>query len=172
MLLRYLKHSLEKGSVHYGFDEIEIRLEDIDNFDWELTNLENEYGISFPKALKKESKLAIKRKLVDELILELEKVDRWVLVDGKYKVTNESPGTYRLTYEHPINKYLTNLPQGKVQIVCYLEKSLVESDYKAYFAVMASKRKAIPLTIFGKVQQQIDREAGEWQLEISPSAIY
>lgn len=173
MFLRYQRHILENNVVRYGFDEIEIRLEEISKFEDEVSDLEDKYDVSFSEEVKEGKKQEIKRKLVDEFLAELEKVDQFVLVEGKYSITYENNKQFRLTYEHPINEHLTYMPQEpKVLIVCFLNKDDLESRYRTQLERMASKGAAIPVNIFGKVFMPIDRGTNNWELIIIPFAIY
>ena len=70
---------------------------------------------------------------------------------------------------HPVNKFL--FPgEEEVKIMFSLPVESIQQKYTGNYA--RSEGRLIPLRVFGKVWQPIDRNAGVWDLQITPLAVY
>lgn len=172
MFVRYQRHIIENVNAKYGFDEIAIKLERVSKFESDLVKLCEHFSVSVPNDFIKAKKEEIKRTLVESALADLEEIDQFVILAGKYKVSPDGEKVYKFTYDHPINAYLTHMPDTHVQISCFLEKNRIEDSYKPHIMRIAQKNQVIPAKIFGKVLQPIDRKSKNWELQVVPFAIY
>jgi hypothetical protein len=171
--LRYQRFLLQENKVNYGFDEIEIQLELLDRFKDDIEALSKKYyDVPFSNELIEEKKNQIKDKLVKEALTQLEKINQYVLLSGKYVAVKDKNNNYRLIYDHPINEHLQQFPKVKVQITALLERELIQKSFQVQLQTMSEKSNKIPLKIFGKVLQPLDTNSDVWELIIVPFAIY
>ena len=76
---------------------------------------------------------------------------------------------YKLTYLHPVSEYVIG-QKANVTISAIVRKDSIEPQVAGNYA--QSVGRAIPLKIYGKVWQPLDRGLDIWELQITPLAIY
>lgn len=169
--LRYQKRLVADGSIRLGLDALDVRLEKVNDLEADIARLGKEYSVSFPADLIELKKDEIKKQLGEPALADLENGERLVLLSGLYTVQSVD-ADYKLTYEHPITAYLPAALGAKIQIECLVPKERIEPKYSAEMRRVASEGTTIPMNIFGRVFQPVDRARKVWSLRVVPFAVY
>jgi len=168
MFLRYQRETIKSGQVQLGLEEVEIELSQLHSFDRAITSIQKRYEFKIDDGLIKSHHIYLKEKAAERTLQKLEQASGWILVEGKFIISNEGE-FYKCSYSHPINEYLSN------QIIPISISVLIPiKDIEPHIAgnYRQSIGRMIPMNIYGKVWQPIDRENSIWDLQLTPLAIY
>jgi len=91
------------------------------------------------------------------------------LVEGKFKIIDQSDEFYKCVFEHPMNEYLGE-GEKNVTISINLNKKSLKSNIARNYE--QSIGKYIPIKVYGKVWQPLDKSQDVWELHITPLAVY
>jgi hypothetical protein len=146
----------------------DIELTELNTFDELVEDLESSFGFNIDKAMLNSQRAKLREKAAEKTLSKLERATGWVLVEGKFQI-EDRVDFYKCTYTHPVNQYLSN-QAFPVTISVLIPKTSLKEHIKANYA--QSIDKSIPLTIYGKVWQPVDRKANIWDLQLTSLAIY
>ncbi len=169
MFRRYQRETIKNNQVTLGLELVEVDLSDLNAFTKLVSELDTKFGLKIDESKISSQNTDLKSKATEKTLVRLENAAGPVLIEGKFKILNQSDDYYKCVYEHPVNEYLVGV--GKtITISLILKKSSLESNISGNYA--QSLGQAIPLKVYGKVWQPIDRKADVWELQITPLAVY
>lgn len=169
MFRRYQRETIKNDQVTLGIELVDVDLSDLTEFDEAVTELNTKFGFEIEKAKIEGQRAALKKKAAEKTLVRLENVTGTVLIEGKFKITTTPDNFYRCIYDHPVNEYISG--EGKnVAISIILRTDSIEPSISGNYS--QSIGKTIPLRVYGKVWQPIDRKADIWDLQITPIAVY
>jgi hypothetical protein len=111
----------------------------------------------------------LREKAAETMLRKLENATGWVLIEGKFKIDKIDGGMYRCIYTHPVNEYFAK-GDAPFTISFTIAATEIETRYVGNYA--QSVGRLIPLRVYGKVWQPINRLTQTADLEITPLAIY
>ena len=168
MFLRYQRETIKSAQVTLGLEEVDIELNDLDAFDDAIENLRKRFGFEVEESVLNRQKILLKERAAERTLTKLERATGLVLVEGRFKILRQD-NLYRCIFEHPVTDYLSNQSAPIVISVIISEDSL-EPSIKGNYA--DSVGRLIPLSIYGRVWEPIDRKTGITELRLTPFAIY
>jgi hypothetical protein len=168
MFVRYQRETIKKGQVTIGLEEVDIELNDLQEFDDAVGELAKKFSLLLAPELVDNTRASLKQKAAERTLVRLENATGWLLVEGRFRITRQDE-FYRCTYTHPVGEYLPEA-DGPVTLSFLLDSSKVENRVSGNYA--QSLEKLIPLKVYGKVWQPIDRGRRSWDLQITPLAVY
>lgn len=164
--LRYQRMLIEKKQVEYGFDEVSISLEELTKYDQAVAKIQEDFNVNFDDSLKESHRSAIKQRVANRLLDNLQAISGLVLLEGKYLIEGDGDN-YKLTYRHQISDLLGD---QTVSITLKVIKQSIENDVKINY--QSSVGQSIPIFVFGKVWSPLDTGADKWEIIVTPLAIY
>jgi hypothetical protein len=168
MFVRYQRETIKSGQVTIGLEEVDIELNDLQDFDEAVDNLSKRFNLAIPSELESATRSELKQKAAERTLVRLENATGWLLVEGRFRITRHNE-FYRCTYTHPVGEYLPG-NVGPVTLSFSLDSGKVEPRVSGNYA--QSIDQLIPLKVYGKVWQPIDRAKQSWELQITPLAVY
>ena len=169
MFRRYQREIVRNDQVTLGLELVEVDLSDLNAFDKLVSEFQSKYSGILDDSKVEEQQTRLREKAAEKTMIRLENATGWVLVEGKFEISELSEGSYKCTYEHPVNEYFAE-KGSKITISMSLRKNLLEANIADNYA--QSVGRSIPLKIYGKVFQPIDRKTSIWELQITPTAVY
>jgi hypothetical protein len=166
---RYQRENILKNQVFIGLELLNIELTDIEQFDKLVSKLKGDYSFTIDENMLEKHRRLLKHKAAEKTLFQLEHINGWVLIDGKFKVSNTPDGFYKLIYWHPVNEVLARSDE-QVVISTIVRKDAIESSVAGNYS--QSIGQSIPIKLYGKVWQPLDMKAGIWEIQITPIAIY
>jgi hypothetical protein len=168
MFLRYQRETIKSGQVTLGVEEVDIELTQLQEFEQSIRDLDQQFGLKLDSGLLDGTRARLKEKAAEKTLVKLEQATGWTLIDGRFSITREG-NFYKCVYTHPVNEYLP-AQSGHVTISIFVEADHLEPHIAGNYA--QSVGKLIPLKIYGKVWQPIDRTTNTWELQLTPLAVY
>jgi hypothetical protein len=169
MFRRYQREIIKNNQVTLGLELVEVDLSDLNDFNKLMSEFELKFGLKLEESKIASQTAALRKKAAEKTLVRLENATGSVLIEGKFKILNISNEFYKCVYEHPVNEYLVEV--GKIITISFiLKKGSLEPNIAGNYAL--SLEKAIPLKVYGKVWQPIDRKADVWDLQITLTAVY
>ena len=166
---RYQRETIKNNQVTLGLELVDIDLSEIDEFNKFVSDFESKFGMKLDDSQVEKQRALLTEKAVERTMIRLESASDWILVEGKFKITNLSDDLYKLIYEHPVNDYFAE--EGKkVTMSMILRKDSLKANVAGNYA--QSIGKLIPLKVNGKVWKPMNRKEDFWELQITPLAIY
>jgi sulfur relay (sulfurtransferase) DsrC/TusE family protein len=170
MFRRYQRETIKNNQVTLGLELLDdVDLSDLNAFTKLLSELETKFGLKIDGSKISSQNADLKNKAAEKTLVRLENATGSVLIEGKFKILKQSNDYYKCVYEHPVNEYLVGVDKT-ITISLILKISLLEPNISGNYAL--SLEKSIPLKVYGKVWQPIDRKADVWELQITPLAVY
>jgi hypothetical protein len=169
MFRRWQRETIKNGQIILGLELVDIDLSDLEAFDTLLSQLKSKFDFQLEEPQVNQHRAALKRKAAENTIRRLETATGMILVEGKFKITDLSSDFYKCIYDHPVNEYVAD--EGKsTTISIILKKDALEPSIAGNY--VQSIGKSIPLTVYGKIWQPVDRKENVWELQITPIAVY
>jgi hypothetical protein len=168
MFRKYQSVAILNNEVELGLEALDIELTEVESFDSIITELDKRFQFKNDESQINVHKQLLKRRAAEKVLERLEKVSGWVLVDGKFSI-NDSPDGYELIYVHPVNEYIADEAK-KITLLVILKKDAIESS--SPFKYSQSVGRIIPLKVYGKIWQPLNRNSDKWEIQIHPLAIY
>ena len=166
---RYQRETIKNNQVTIGLDLVDIDSSDLNDFNKLVSELDNKFDFHVNDSqIEKQQKL-LKEKAVEKTLVQLENATGWVLIEGKFRISNMPNNFYKCVYNHPVNEYLAK-DEKDITISIILQKDSLKPHIAGNYA--QSIGKSIPLKLYGKVWQPINREGDIWDLQITPLAVY
>lgn len=165
----YQEKTIREGQVALGLESAEVDLSDLEAFNRSIAALESQWGMRTDPAQLEQQRALLKKKAAEATLLRLEAASGWLLMEGKFTISDGPDGSYQCTFEHPVNEYL-NAGIGRVTIGMMLRKDAIDPNYAGNYA--QSVGRSIPLKVYAQVWEPIDRVKGIWEMRITPLAVY
>jgi hypothetical protein len=166
---RYQRETIKNNQVTLGLELVDIDLSELDEFNNFVSDFESKFGMKLDDSQVEKQRALLTEKTVERTMIRLESASDWILVEGKFKITNLSDDLYKLIYEHPVNNYFAE--EGKkVTMSMILRKDSLKANVAGNYA--QSIGKLIPLKVNGKVWKPMNRKEDFLELQITPLAIY
>jgi|GEM_PF-2625707 hypothetical protein len=169
MFRRYQRETIKNNQVTLGIELVDVDLSDLSKFDETLGEINTKYGFVIDEGKIELHRSILKKKAAENTLVRLENANGTVLIEGKFRITKTQDGFYRCIYDHPVNEY-TSEEGKKITISLLLKVDSIEPNIAGNYA--QSVNKSIPLRVYGKVWQPIDRKADILDLQITPLAVY
>ena len=169
MFRRYQRETILKDQVLLGLELLDVELTDLNKFNKLVSQLEKDFGLDVNEALLNERRRELRLKAAEKTLHRLETVTGWILLEGKFKIDDFSRDFYKLTYWHPVNDYIKGAGK-QVYISTIVKKASVEPHVAGNYA--QSIGRLIPIKVYGKVWQPLDRKSEAWEVQVTPLAIY
>lgn len=168
MFLRYQRETIKNEQVSLGIEEVEIELNELQEFEDSIGDLEKRFGLKLEESLLNDHRGSLKQKAAEKTLVKLEQATGWVLIEGRFRILSQDE-FYNCVYDHPVNEYLPT-DVGPITISVLVRADSLEPQFAGNYA--QSVDKLVPLKIYGKVWQPIDRKTNAWDLQLTPLAIY
>jgi hypothetical protein len=168
MFAKYQREAIKRGEVTLGLEELDIELKELQQFEAAVETFDKSFGLKLDQSLIDSQVTALKQKAAETMLGRLENATGWLLIEGKFTI-DLADETYRCTYRHPVTDYFSK-EASPVTISFSIQKNLIQQRYAGNYT--QSLGKMIPIRVYGKVWQPINRQAGAWDLAITPLAIY
>jgi hypothetical protein len=108
-------------------------LSDLSAFEELITKLKSNFDLQLDNQQTEKQRALLKKKAAEKTILRLENATGWVLVEGKFKISELSKDFYKCIYEHPVSEYLAG--EGKqITISIIIRKDSIESSIAGNYA--------------------------------------
>jgi len=169
MFRRWQRETIKNGQVTLGLELVDIDLSDLEAFDKLLSQLKLKFELQLEEPQVNQHRTALKRKAAENTIRRLEIATGMILVEGKFRITDLAPEFYKCIYDHPVNEYVAD-DTKHITISLILKRDALESGIAGNY--VQSIGRSIPLTVYGKVWQPVDRKENVWDLQITPLAVY
>jgi len=168
MFIKYQKEAIKRDEVTLGLEELDVELNELQKFDSIVENLKTNFSFEIEHKTLDIHRSKIRQKAAETTLSKLESSTGLVLIEGKFLISKKE-NIYDCILTHPVNKFL--LSEAKeIKILFSLPVESIESRYAGNYA--GSVGRMIPLRVFGKVWQPIDRNIDVWDLQITPLAVY
>jgi len=168
MFIKYQKEAIRRGEVILGLEELDVELKELHEFDSAVENLKTEFGLDIESEILETHRSNLRQNAAETTLAKLEGATGWVLIEDKFFISKKE-NMYDCNVVHPVNKFLPP-DSAKVKIMFSLPIESIQQKYAGNYA--RSEGRMIPLRVFGKVWQPIDRNASVWELQITPLAVY
>lgn len=169
MFRRYQKQTIANNQVTIGLEVLDVDLTSLERFNKIMQELKSDFDLTINSLTMENKQMALRERAAEKTLERLEKVSGWVLIDGAFKIEEFSSDYYRLVYAHPVSNYLP-VSHQTVVIACMVKKSALNEQYAGNYA--QSIGETIPLKIYGKIWQPLNRSTGNMTVQITPLAIY
>lgn len=169
MFRRYQRETIKNNQVALGLDLVEIDQTDLNDFEKFIIDFKSKFNMKIDESQIEQQRTSLKTKAIEKTMVRLENATGWVLVEGKFKIINQSDEFYKCIYEHPVNEYFAE-KDTDITISISLKKDSLKSNIAGNYE--QSIGKYIPIRVYGKVWQPVDRSLDVWELHITPLAIY
>lgn len=168
MFIKYQKEAIIRDEITLGLEELDVELNELQKFDSAIKKLTEEYDFNLDSDNLENQRSKLRQKAAEVTLAKLESAAGWVVIEGKFHIGVRDE-MYELSLTHPVNEFL--FPNhAEVKILLSLPIDSIESRYSGNYN--RSIGRAIPLRVFGKVWQPIDRDTDIWELQITPLAVY
>ena len=168
MFVKYQTEVIRRREVTLGLEELDVELKELQRFDASIKNLDEVYDFAVDQGAVENHKTVLRAKAAEKTLARLESAAGWVLIEGKFLI-GKNENLYSCTLRHPVNEFLAK-GATPLTISMFLPGDRIEQRYSGNYE--QSVQKVIPLRVFGKVWQPVDRDAGVWELQITPLAVY
>ena len=152
-----------------GLEELDIELNELQQFEAAVDNFKKSFGLTLDQGLVDTHVTTLKQRAAETMLGKLESATGWVLIEGRFKIDKADGAMYRCTYSHPVNEYFRR-EASQVTMSFTIPTDSIQTRYAGNYA--QSSGRLIPLRVYGKVWQPINRKTGTWDLEITPLTIY
>jgi len=167
---RYQRQTIINEQVNLGLELVDIDLSELNKFETILSDMKSTFGVSVENVdVIVQQREILRQKAAEKTIIRLENATGQVLVDGKFSISELNNDFYKCTYEHPVSQYLIG-QKNKITIGVILRKDAIEPNIAGNYAQAVGK--SIPLKVYGKVWQPVERSNNIWELQITPLAVY
>jgi len=167
---RYQRQIIINGQVNLGLELVDIDLTELNKFEALILDMKSTFDVSIENVdVVNKQRDVLKQKAAEKTIIRLESATGQVLVDGKFVISELNSEFYKCTYEHPVSQYLIG-QKNKITIGVILRKDAIEPNIAGNYAQAIGK--SIPLKVYGKVWQPVERSNNIWELQITPLAVY
>lgn len=169
MFRRYQRETIKNDQVSLNLDVVNIELSTLNEFDELVERIYSEYKLKINSEKLATKRLELKSKSAETVVKLLENASGTTIIEGKFLIIDYSEKYYRCRFIHPVNEYLA-ANKELISISFLLPKSNIADFVAGNYA--QSIGKAIPLKVYGEVWQPINRSTGEYDLQITPLAVY
>jgi len=166
---RWQREAIKREQVTLGLELVDIDLSDLSAFNAVIDNLSTTFHLTLPEDLVEPTRANLQRKAAENTLVRLEKAQGWVLVEGKFLIKEASDEIYKCIYRHPVNQYL-GAEEYEITMSVSLRKDALEQRVAGNYA--ESIGKYVPLKVYGRVWQPVDRGSATYDLQITPLAVY
>jgi hypothetical protein len=147
-----------------GLEELDIELNELQQFEATVNNLQKSFGLILEQGMVDMHIAKLKQRAAETMLGNFENVTSWVLIEGRFKIDKVDGEMYHCTYNHPVNEYFPK-KASPVTISFTIRTDLIQARYAGNYA--QSSCRLIPLRVYGKVWQPINRHTRTWDLEIT-----
>lgn len=168
MFIKYQREAIRRDEVTLGLEELDVELNKLQEFDSAIENLKTNFGLDVEPEILETHRSKLRQKAAETTFAKLDGATGWVVIEGKFLISKKE-NIYDCSLAHPVNEFLPP-DEKKIKIVFSLPVESIEPRYKGNYA--RSEGRMIPLRVFGKVWQPIDRNANVWDLQITPLVVY
>jgi hypothetical protein len=169
MFRRYQRETIKNNQVMLGLELVEIDLSDLNILDKLVAEFNSKFNLILDDPKIDGLRTALRKRASEKTMVRLENASGAVLLEGKFKILSLPEDFYKCVYYHPVNEYFTE-GSNNITISFILKKFSLEPSIAGNYA--QSVGKSIPLRVYGKIWQPIDRKADVWDLQITPIAVY
>ena len=165
--LRYQQAMIMTDQVSIGLEELDIELGNVAAFQRLMEHLFEDYNFSIDPNKVLEHENYLKAQAAEKTLESLQNARDWTLIKGTFQIT-KTGSFYKLVFEHPVNAYLQR--EEKLLITTMIPIEGIEPTFAANY--QQSLESNIPITLYGKIWKPIDLKEGQYELMITPMAIY
>lgn len=169
MFLRYQREIINNNQVTLGLETADVELSDITKFEKLVDKLKKDFDFKIETEALDKGRTRLNRKIAEQTINKLENASGWVLIEGNFLISEAKDDFYKCTYPHPINSYLPDSDKD-VTISFLVPKNGIEPHVAGNY--LESIDREIPLTVYGKIWQPLNKKQDIWELQITPLAVY
>jgi hypothetical protein len=167
MFKRYQQETIKNNQVKLGLEDDDIELSVLSDFEIKTKSITKEFGYNFDPFKLQNQKTILKEKAAERTLNNLEKASGWILIEGNFLIEKDND-FYKISMTHPVSNYLAS--GKKVTLSCLIHIDKIESSVSGNYS--NSINQSIPLRIYGQVWHPISRQSDNWELVITPLAIY
>ena len=168
MFQRYQRETIKNNQVALGIEEVDIELSELEDFEESIQEIKDQFELVIDEGLLNNKRTQLKEKAAEKTLNKLEQITGSVLIEGKFKIEDKDD-FYRCVFSHPVNQYLSQ-HVGPVTISVLIRKNSLEQNVAGNY--LQSINRMVPLRIYGQVWEPVDKNAGMWELKLTPLAIY
>lgn len=165
--IRFQQETILRQQIDIGLDLVDIDYQEINELDDALTWLWEVYELAFHESYDEiaEKRNSLFEKASEATMIRLEMAKDLILLDEKFLIS-EDEKNYICSYTHPIDE---NFVDKNIRIVFMIPKN---ENHNIKFDFHKVMEKVIPLRVFGKVLIPLDRQTDNWEMVITPIAVY
>ena len=168
MFKRYQRETIKNDQVDLSIEIIEAELFIVDEFEEKIKELKDKYDFEIESNLILNQRNKLQELACKKTIEKLEKASDWVLIEGNFSIEKSTTEFYKLTLKHPVSSFITE--NNAITISCLLPVNKIEPSFAGNYS--SSIGSEIPLRIYGQVWQPINIGRKEFELTITPLAVY
>jgi len=168
MFKRYQRETIKNEQVDLSLEIIEAELFIVDEFDEKIKEFKEKYGFEIDDTAIKTQRNKLQETACKKTIEKLERAKDWVLIEGNFTIEKIGNEFYKLVLVHPVISYIDN--NNKIIISCLIPIEKIEPSFSGNYA--SSIGSEIPLRIYGQVWKPINIDKKEYELTITPLAVY
>ena len=165
--LKYQKATISNNQVAFDVEEVDIELSDVTDFENKIKELRNVFYFEVEDERIEAKKQQLNENAAENTLVKLEKLIGWVLIEGNFKIETDE-NCYILKMLHPVSNYLKS--NKKVQIYISLPKDKIEESFSGNYK--SSIGSSINLNVYAQVWRSISRSEDNWNIVLTPLAIY
>ena len=168
MFKRYQRETIKNDQVDLTLEIIEAELFIVDEFEEKIKELKDKYDFEIENNLIVSQRNKLQELACKKTIEKLEKASDWVLIEGNFSIDKNTTEFYKLTLTHPVSSFIGE--NNEITISCLLPVNKIEPSFAGNYS--SSIGSEIPLRIYGQVWQPINTAKEEYELTITPLAVY
>lgn len=168
MFKRYQRETIKNEQVDLGLEIIEAELFIVDEFDEKIKEIKEKYDFEIDNTAIKAQRSKLQETACKKTIEKLERAKDWVLIEGSFTIEKVGSEYYKLILIHPVNAFIDN--SNKIIISCLVPIEKIEPSFSGNYA--SSVGSEIPLRVYGQVWKPINTAKKEYELTITPLAVY
>ena len=168
MFKKYQRETIKNNLIDLTLEIIEVELFVVDEFDEKIKELKEKYNFEIELSLIKNQRNKLQEIACKKTIEKLENAKDWVLIEGNFTIERADTDFYKLTLVHPVNSYIGNV--NKIIISCLVPINKIEPSFAGNYSNSIGSE--IPLRIYGQVWRPINIQKNDFELTITPLAVY
>ena len=168
MFKKYQRETIKNNLIDLTLEIIEVELFVVDEFDEKIKELKEKYNFEIELSLIKNQRNKLQEIACKKTIEKLENAKDWVLIEGNFTIERADTDFYKLTLVHPVNSYIGNV--NKIIISCLVPINKIEPSFVGNYSNSIGSE--IPLRIYGQVWRPINIQKNDFELTITPLAVY
>ena len=168
MIRKCQSEAIEKKQIDLTLEMIEAELFIIDEFDDKIKELKEKYNFDIENTLIVNHRNKLQEIACKKTIEKLERAKELVLIEGNFSIEKEGNNYYKLVLAHPVNSYIEK--ENRISISCLIQTEEIESGFSGNYANSIGSE--IPLKVYGEVWKPINAGKKDYELTITPLAVY